>query len=532
MTTHAHGGIIGAMRASMILLAALLASAYPGAVVAGQAAAASPADAAVEAPASATAGVTAGADAVRRERDSAYLAFRREFGAKRYVEALPLAVRVVALTEQAGANAELPSALNNLAATHFQLGDYAAAEKTYVEALRLVEESQGATSRRLVAPLRGLANTYVAGGRKEAAIPLFERAVAIVRRSDGLFDPGQVALLEPLTEAYVSQGRWLDAEQAHQYQFRLAERQHGNTTRLIPALTRLAKWYEETGRYTQARRTWARQYGIASDRKAGDLAGAVNALRGMARTYKLEYQYGPEIIEDDANRAGDLSFRMDVTERDPFGRRVQSMSSGDFRLDPQGREFLEAALAMFEKHDTPAPLATATLLVELGDWTLLSDRAARAQPFYERAWPLLPRDENTAEKLRNPLLYPGQLLYRAPNSARRHASLPPDMVIERAAVAEFTVTSEGRVRDARIVEGTASEAQRNAFLSALSRAVYRPRFVDGKPVETQNVRLRQTFRVLKTDEAAQETPEETDSAATGAAAPSSPAEEPASRAPG
>jgi tetratricopeptide (TPR) repeat protein len=453
---------------------------------------ASPGDAAARAPAD---------PAKLAERDIAYRAFREQFESGRYAAALPNAERVVDLTEQASDPLQLPSALNNLGATHYKLGDYVAAEKAYARALQLVEEQAGAASQRLLAPLRGLALTYQSGGRQDAATPLLERAVSISRRSEGLFNPAQLSLIEPLIEGYVATGRLQDADQMHRYAFRIDERRYGPTSvKMVPSIQRLAGWFERTQRYTQARSMWARSYTVSAQRGQENLTAQVNALRGMARTYRLEYQYGPEFIEETfpGNGAGQIGLSFDGAERDAFGRRLTTGGTNDYRLDPQGREFLEAALKIIDSTTSPSPQARATLLVELGDWHSLSDRDGKAQPYYQQAWELLPRgDPGSPEALRNPLLYPSPLLYRPPVAARRLRDLPADAVTERVAIAEFTVGTDGKVRDAKIVEGDATEAQRSSFLTAISRAVYRPRFVDGKPVVTEQVRFRETFREQK-----------------------------------
>jgi hypothetical protein len=222
----------------------------------------------------------------------------------------------------------------------------------------------------------------------------------------------------------------------------------------------------------------------------------------MARTYRLEYQYGPEPIDEAStspNGSMGMGVEFDAAERDPFGRKVvPGIGINEYRLDPQGREFLEAALEIVRKTDPPSPQAEAILLVELGDWALLDRTGSKALPIYERAWALLPRqDPGVAEAPKNPLLYPAPLLYRPPGVARRLRDRPADTVVERVAIAEFTVDEAGKVRDARIVEGDAAEAQREAFLASIQRAQYRPRFVDGRPVATENIRLRETFRELK-----------------------------------
>lgn len=460
-----------------------------------------PATAAPTAPAPASAAVPVDPATTLAQRDAEYTAFRTAFAAGRYADALPHAERVVTLTEQlAPDSADLPRALNNAGATHYKLSDFVAAEKSYRRALQLLEDRHGGASRRLLTPLRGLALTYQAAGRQDAAAPLLERAVAISRRSDGLFNEDQLQLLEPLIDSYVATGRWEEAEQAQLYAYQLNERKYRGTPKLIPALKRLASWYERTRRYASARRTWSRMYLISTDKLQPNVPGAVDALRGMARTHRLEYLYGPEVTDDmQAQNAGSLGFRMESVERDPFGQRIQGGPATSYQLDPQGKAYLEAALALVERADPPQPYARGVLLVELGDWQMLA-KGKDAQQLYARAWPLLPREPGTAEgALRNPLLYPGQLLYRSPTAARRYDNLPDDAVVARYAVAEFTVTADGRVKDAKVVEGDATDDQKQSFLNALNRAVYRPRFVDGKAVDTGQVRFRETFRERRPD---------------------------------
>lgn len=436
------------------------------------------------------------AESLLAERDAAYKQFRAAFADARYADALPHAQRVVALTEEAARDpSELTSALNNLGATNYKLGDFAAAETAYARALQLLEERLGAASRRLLTPLRGLALTYQAGGRKDAAAPLLERAVAISRRSEGLFNEDQLELLEPLIDSYVATGRLQEAEQAQLYAYQLSERKYRGDPKLVPALRRLANWYEETHRFTSARRTWSRMYLINVDKAHPNMGYAVEALRGMARTHRQEYLYGPEITDDqEAQNAAGMGFHFESVDRDALGRRIQSAPASSYTLDPQGKEYLEAALAMVDRADPPQPFARGILLVELGDWTSLTNRTD-ARKYYEQAWPLLPPDPGTADAApRNPLLRPGQLLYREPLAARRYTGLPDTAVIERYAIAEFTVTADGRVKDAKVVEGDANEDQREALVGAIGRAVYRPRFVDGKAVDTEHVRFRETFR--------------------------------------
>ena len=88
------------------------------------------------APAAPDRSLTASALQPLDQRMEAYDQFRKLFETARFDEALPLAQRVVELSE-AAANREneRPIAYNNLAATQYQLSDYAGAEFNYKKSL-------------------------------------------------------------------------------------------------------------------------------------------------------------------------------------------------------------------------------------------------------------------------------------------------------------------------------------------------------------------------------------------------------------
>jgi len=477
-----------------LALLSLLALAAGGAVVRAADAPGAAPPAAPPAPAAAPAAAAAAASTA--ERDAEYLAFRADFDARRFAEALPHAERVVALTEQLDArHPDLARALNNLGATHYELHDYVAAQKAYARAVALIEEAQGDLSPRLVAPLRGLALTFESTGRSDLAVPLLERAVAISRRAHGLFNPAQASLLTPLIDGYVAVGRFKDADRVEQYALQIREHEYGTgDPRLFPALQQLARWYTSTGQRVAARQTWERLKSIDADAKHPDPLGQIVALRGIAETYRLDFQEGVE--PPPPPRPGELPPLQSALDLDPM-RRGQSAFGPDYVLDSAGQEALEHALALAEHLEPPAPLALAVVLVDLGDWQLLAGRPERALPYYQRALPLVPADAGGAESAEGPLSRPGLLLYRHPAASTRYRDQPAALYVEKYAVAEFTVTEAGRVHDPKITEGDASDTQRSAFLYAIGHAIYRPRFVDGKAVATEQVRYRESFRQPK-----------------------------------
>ena len=66
--------------------------------------------------------------------------------------------------------------------------------------------------------------------------------------------------------------------------------------------------------------------------------------------------------------------------------------------------------------------------------------------------------------------------------------------LEGYVVVEFIVTSSGAVRDVIVVESTA-EVFENAAVEAALKFKYKPRVVDGQPIDVAGVRNRITFRL-------------------------------------
>lgn len=62
---------------------------------------------------------------------------------------------------------------------------------------------------------------------------------------------------------------------------------------------------------------------------------------------------------------------------------------------------------------------------------------------------------------------------------------------------QFTVTGSGDVQDAKVIEQNGSQRQASETLEAVRSSRYRPKFVNGEPVETQGVVNREVFRIRK-----------------------------------
>src|SRR5215831_4565290 len=98
------------------------------------------------------------------DRIDANQQFRTAFDAKKYSDALPLAEKVVALTEeQYGKDARaLVNPLTNLGTVHYRLKQYPAAEKDYQRGIDILERTAGSADRQLLRPLQGLGSAHFA----------------------------------------------------------------------------------------------------------------------------------------------------------------------------------------------------------------------------------------------------------------------------------------------------------------------------------------------------------------------------------
>lgn len=384
-------------------------------------------------------------------------------------------------------------ALLKLGAAQYQQGNHVGAIDTLGAALKLAADQFGDNSPRTIAPLRGLGMALLAQQRPADAAPLLARAVALSRRSAGLFNDEQALMAMSLVNAYQQLGMYSEAEREQQYAYRGAEVRFGaNDPRLLPALDRLARWYEETSRPAQARLLHRRAFTIATEPKRTTATGAVRALIGVARTYFVEYRDGPEVQE--SMDAGTANFH--------FGAETKGLPQPGnlYYLDPQAERALQLALEIADRAQQ------ATLQEEAasayGDYLLLDGRAAAAEKQFSRA--ALLRTARVAAGLvsplePDPLAAPKALLVRRPLFVRRNEQAAPEAVDLHTTVVNLSVTPQGKVAQPQVASSDLSSTHQRQWISALERAVYRPRYVDGKATLTEGVEVVLVTRTLKAD---------------------------------
>ncbi|HSG91229.1 MAG TPA: hypothetical protein VLA56_18570, partial [Pseudomonadales bacterium] len=135
----------------------------------------------------------------------------------------------------------------------------------------------------------------------------------------------------------------------------------------------------------------------------------------------------------------------------------------------------------------PPPQLLIDALTEIGDWYQTTTRTSQALHYYEQAAAV--HSSNPGRVAANPLEAPRIVFYRPPLLATRRLGTMDGQYRVRRAVFEFRVLADGSLEDIAVVESDMSEGQLAQTRRALARAIYSPRFEDGKAVASEGVRF-------------------------------------------
>jgi len=421
------------------------------------------------------------------DRQQVYKQFREVFDARKYTEALPLAQKLVSMTEEQYGDKDraLVNPLTNLATVHYRLKDFTSAEQEYSRSVQILEATASSTDRAFLRPLHGLGAAHFAEGEYVDASVKLKRAIDLSRNLDGLFNIEQLQILDPLIASYIQLDLTADAEKEQQYALRVAETAYGKTdARMLKPLDRYGRWLEQLGRYTTARLLYARALTIAEQAGGRGSVLGVDPLLGIARSYRLEFVNG---TEDPA------------AAPDPFGQQdvAPLPLEGGQRLNPDGERALRLALNALEKATPVDHQKRGETLTELGDWYASAGSFTKGVEVYKEAWKELSAAGSTTL-----LDKPRMLAYRPPASSVRRSHLDSEESEERFVEVRYTVTKDGRTDKVETVSSDAAESSQKAVIAAMKKARYAPRMENGEAVDTPEVIWREKL-LIKTKQPAQ-----------------------------
>jgi tetratricopeptide (TPR) repeat protein len=425
-------------------------------------------------------------------QEQAYTEFKRLFEAGEHAAAVEQARKVVELTERTervGAE-ELQVALMNLGLAERTAGDFIAAEASYQRAIALIEDSGRLTSPRYARAQAGLALTYYDARRYDLAAPSFERAIALNRRAEGLFNEEQLPLLHKQADTLTELGRAEEALHAHRYALRLVEKRSGERSlRYAAELESFGRWYSLARAYEASRATLKRAAELITSLQGQEALELIGPLTGMAQNAR-RWLNDPQAWEQRPDEERRSMYH------DPVMPGPPRLSTNT--VETEGRYALERAAAIADAHPDASPASVAAVHVQLGDWHQSRQAPERALPHYQRAWQAAAKVSEDGRALAEVLFAEPLLLFIDPPAGwNRYAQRSPEEVERREVAVEITVTAAGGVRDASIVADGGDPKLAARGQRAAESGRYRPRFVDGEPVDTPGFRYVQPFFVLR-----------------------------------
>jgi tetratricopeptide (TPR) repeat protein len=379
---------------------------------------------------------------------------------------------------------ELAQALTLLGTAQFAKSNWISAQAAYSEAIQILEPRLVGSQDKLLEPLRGMGYSLAFAGKHQEAIPYMERALLVSRRTHGVFNLDQQGLLRQLANSLAHVGRYVEAEQQMHYLVRVGEHAYGKKNpRMADFYDALGDFYMQLRLPGAARESYRKALKIVENKLGRNDPATVPPLRALANTYRNELL---------------LSRRMPPERRADPDVQTIGRSANPRLLSVEGERALRRALKTLEAHPANSTSLLFDTLLDLGDWHMIKSETKQSLGYYRRAAALLNEfDAAAAVAARAKLGFPVQLYYAIPASALRNLQRAPEEIEERFVHVAFTVTSDGSVKDVRLVEANAPQRYIDDTIDAVRSARYRPKFVDAEPVTTHDVGLRQIFKIRK-----------------------------------
>ena len=377
----------------------------------------------------------------------------------RYAEAVPLAERLVELTEEElGVGLEFGVALSNLAILQRRAELYDLSEENFLRAIDVIRETNGTYTDAVINPLVGLGVNYQARGAYLEAVTIFEEARTVSRRVHGLLNEQQIDILDHLSNTMIEMEQYGDADQHQLTALHLRERIYGaESMEILPAIYKFARWLRTAYRYDEERNQYSRAIGIIREHEGEMGASMVRALRETGNSFRVQ--------------------------KFPEGRGISAL-----------RRALEISLAQPE----PDKRMVAEILIDIGDWTVAFSKVGPTGEEYLQAWQLLGELESGAALRTAWFGEPRYVLRENPSNrgispASEPGALPGHVLIT------FDVTELGRTTNVTVIESVPPGLKDDSTARAINRSRFRPRIVDGAFVRVRGQARNFTFHYLPKD---------------------------------
>jgi tetratricopeptide (TPR) repeat protein len=336
----------------------------------------------------------------------------------------------------------------------------------------------------LVEALTTLASTLNSLHEYEAAIDPARRALALIRSRNGLYAEEQIVLLQLLVNAQSQLGRVAEAADDLRFQERIVAANAPDPAGRGAMLTRIADWYCRIGEFFAGRERHRDAMELLQN--SSNEHDLLNAQLGLARCSLHELS-----AQGIRTSAGVFeNYRGPITRAGSFNATSSSYRYHVARgLRQEGESAMREAAAWVVDSKTLSARTKVDTLLFAGDWFQLKGFTNTARSYYVQAAKLLDAAQKGDDRFETPV----RVLYAIPPIALRAFASPIPSRSERFLIVEFTVRADGTVQRPKVLERNVSKSMVDETLDALRTARYRPRVINGEPVEVRGVQLRQSF---------------------------------------
>jgi tetratricopeptide (TPR) repeat protein len=349
---------------------------------------------------------------------------------------------------------ELIVSLINLAGVDLQLMDWAGSETSASRALSILDAQPNDILAHRLILMKMLASAQLGLGRRDAASDTLNAALATNKRQKPVNQLYRAEIYAMYVEIAKLEIDVKDGNRACSKALDATTKHYGKgSVELVPAIEDAAGWYRFSSQLSTERKMHRRSIEILEQHYGPSDASLANPLRGIASSYMIE------------------------------------------RKSPKkGLAALERAVALDFSDSTEAVLLQSNMEAELGDYLLLFGDPGASTEAYRKSWRMMAsHDELGAGYANRYFDEPVRIYYDQP-STPANTGKGADYFTEGYVLMEFTVGVDGTLTDLEIVESKPREMKELLFFRALRKARYRPRVIDGEPVATGNVQLRNAYR--------------------------------------
>lgn len=360
-------------------------------------------------------------------------------------------------------------ALTNLATVQYETRDYEAAQQNFQSAINIYKDNEDQLSARLINPLRGLGAAQLESGRPDLAERTFGQAVHVSHVNEGPHNSDQIPLLEALAETQLRMGEIDTARDTQDTVYALNLRHlEGDAMSLVPTLMRRARWQRRTGYILDERATYRRVIRVIEDAKGKEALELIPPLTELAESY----------------------FYVDSTDTTSF--QTGAIATGEI--------YFKRAVRIAEENPDSNWKILAQTQLALADYYNFRTDLGRARRNYQETWELLSSGDEQLDFRREMLeavhpLNDAVIAKYAGDATKAERQTGSDDIRQGNIVIGYDVSDRGRVTNLNVVEATPKEFEdiQDTVLREVRQRVYRPRFVDGQPVDTPGQIYAHTF---------------------------------------